>query len=40
MGYHYGGRLCCGEYLLEEDGSVREIRRRETPQDLLESLLF
>lgn len=33
MGYNYNGRLWCAELLLREDGSVEEIRRRETPKD-------
>ncbi len=33
MGYNYNGRLRSAELLLKEDGSVRLIRRAETPKD-------
>lgn len=33
MGYNYNGRLRSAELLLKEDGSVKLIRRAETPQD-------
>lgn len=33
MGYNYNGRLWSAELLLKEDGSVQQIRRRETPKD-------
>lgn len=33
MGYNYNGRLRSAELLLKEDGSVRMIRRAETPED-------
>ena len=33
MGYNYNGSLRCAELLLCEDGSVRQIRRAETPAD-------
>ncbi len=33
MGYNYNGKLKSAELLLKEDGSVRLIRRAETPQD-------
>ena len=33
MGYHYNGRLLSAELLLQEDGSVKLIRRAETPAD-------
>ena len=33
MGYQYNGRLRSAELLLQEDGSVRLIRRAETPED-------
>ena len=33
MGYNYNGRLRSAELLLKEDGSVRLIRRAETPED-------
>lgn len=33
MGYNYNGKLKSAELLLKEDGSVRLIRRAETPED-------
>ena len=33
MGYNYNGALRSAELLLREDGSVRQIRRAETPAD-------
>lgn len=33
MGYNYNGKLHSAELLLQEDGSVRMIRRAQTPQD-------
>ncbi len=33
MGYNYNGKLKSAELLLKEDGSVRLIRRAETPKD-------
>jgi diaminopimelate decarboxylase len=33
MGYNYNGALRSAELLLQEDGSVRMIRRAETPED-------
>ncbi len=33
MGYNYNGRLRSAELLLQEDGSVKMIRRAETPAD-------
>ena len=38
MGYNYNGRLRCGELLLEEDGSLRLIRRPETAEDYFVTL--
>lgn len=38
MGFNYNGKLRCGELLLREDGSVVEIRRRETINDLFATL--
>lgn len=32
---NYGGSLGCAEFLLEEDGTVRQIRRRQTAEELL-----
>ena len=33
MGYNYNGKLRSAELLLQEDGSVKQIRRAETPAD-------
>jgi diaminopimelate decarboxylase len=33
MGYNYNGKLKSAELLLKEDGSVKLIRRAETPKD-------
>ena len=33
MGYNYNGRLWSAELLLQEDGSIKEIRRAETLKD-------
>ena len=38
MGFNYNGKLRCGELLLREDGTVKEIRRRETIDDLFSTL--
>ena len=38
MGFNYNGKLRCGELLLRTDGSVKEIRRRETINDLFATL--
>ncbi|MDR3276568.1 MAG: diaminopimelate decarboxylase [Treponema sp.] len=38
MGFNYNGKLRCGELLLRPDGSVREIRRRETVEDYFATL--
>ncbi len=38
MGYNYNGRLRSAELLLQEDGSVRLIRRAETPADYFATL--
>jgi len=38
MGFNYNGKLRCGELLLRADGSVREIRRRETLEDYFATL--
>ena len=32
---NYAGSLGCAEFLLETDGSVRQIRRRQSPEELL-----
>lgn len=38
MGFNYNGKLRAGEILLREDGSFKEIRRRETVDDLFATL--
>jgi len=38
MGFNYNGKLRCGELLLREDGSVKQIRRRETIDDLFATI--
>lgn len=38
MGYNYNGRLRSAELLLRPDGSVKQIRRAETPQDYFATL--
>jgi diaminopimelate decarboxylase len=38
MGFNYNGKLRCGEVLMREDGSFKEIRRRETVDDLFATL--
>ena len=38
MGYNYNGKLRSAELLLREDGTVRMIRRAETPSDLFATL--
>ena len=40
MGYQYGGRLRCAEYLMGEDGRIRKIRRAETPEDYFQTMVF
>ena len=40
MGYNYNGKLRSAELLLREDGSVKMIRRAETPRDLFATLDF
>lgn len=40
MGYNYNGKLKSAELLLQEDGSVRMIRRAETPEDYFATLDF
>ena len=40
MGFQYNGKLRSAELLLEEDGSVREIRRAETLNDYFATLDF
>ncbi len=38
MGYNYNGKLRCAELLLNEDSSVRLLRRAETPADYFSTL--
>ena len=38
MGYNYNGKLWSAELLLREDGSVKLIRRAETPKDYFATL--
>lgn len=38
MGYNYNGKLRSAELLLCEDGSVKQIRRAETPEDYFATL--
>ncbi len=40
MGYNYNGRLKSAELLLQEDGSVKMIRRAETPKDYFATFDF
>ena len=40
MGYNYNGKLRSAELLLGEDGSVRLIRRAETPEDYFSTMVF
>lgn len=40
MGYNYNGKLKSAELLLQEDGSVKMIRRAETPEDYFATLDF
>lgn len=40
MGFNYNGKLRCAELLLKSDGSVRQIRRAETHDDLFATLDF
>jgi len=40
MGYQYNGKLRSAEILLKEDGSVIEIRRKETVEDYFATLDF
>ncbi|MCF0120409.1 MAG: diaminopimelate decarboxylase, partial [Oscillospiraceae bacterium] len=40
MGYNYNGKLRSAELLLREDGTVKKIRRAETPEDYFATLIF
>jgi len=39
MGFQYNGKLRCAELLLQEDGTVRQIRRAETMDDYFATLV-
>ena len=38
MGFNYNSKLRCGEILMRPDGTFKEIRRRETVEDLFATL--
>lgn len=40
MGFNYNGKLRSAELLLREDGSIKKIRRAETPEDYFSTLDF
>lgn len=40
MGFNYNGKLRAGELLLRSDGTIKEIRRRETVEDYFATLDF
>ena len=40
MGYNYNGKLRSAELLLQEDNTVKQIRRAETPEDYFATLDF
>ena len=40
MGYQYNGRLRSAELLLRGDGTVKLLRRAETPEDYFETMVF
>ena len=40
MGYNYNGKLRSAELLLKEDGSVKLIRRAETPEEYFSTMIF
>jgi len=40
MGFNYNGKLRCGELLLRPDGTVIQIRRKETVDDYFATLDF
>ena len=40
MGYNYNGKLRSAELLLQEDGSVKLIRRAETPEDYFATIVW
>ncbi len=40
MGYNYNGKLRSAELLLRENGSVKLLRRAETPEDYFSTMIF
>lgn len=38
MGFNYNGKLRCGEILMRDNGSFKEIRRKETIEDLFATI--
>ena len=40
MGYNYNGKLRSAELLLREDGTVKLLRRAETPEDYFATMIF
>jgi diaminopimelate decarboxylase len=40
MGFQYNGKLRSSELLMREDGSVKQIRRKETVDDYFATLDF
>ena len=40
MGYNYNGKLKSAELLLQQDGSVKMIRRAEKPEDYFATFDF
>ena len=40
MGYQYNGRLRTAEILYQQDGSFRQIRRAETPEDYFATMVW
>ena len=40
MGHNYNGKLRSAELLLREDGSVKLVRRAETPDDYFKTIVY
>ena len=40
MGFNYNGKLRSAELLMHPDGSVKKIRRKETPEDLFATIIW
>jgi len=40
IGFNYNGKLRCGELLLRQDGSIKQIRRSETVEDYFSTLFI